>query len=67
MQDSRFLLHDKDFESMSADTGKDRSVEIRKLDNGFYGIFQHCGDSVFESGVFNKKELFLIWKILTKE
>jgi hypothetical protein len=66
MPDKRFLLEDRDFESMLVDTGKDKSIEIRKLDNGFYGIFQHFGDSVFESGVFNKKELFLIWKMLTR-
>ena len=65
---SKFLLSDRDFESVKANVKNSNiSVEIRKIDNDAYTIFEHIGDSVFEGGTFSKIVMKTIWQMLTTE
>jgi len=64
----KFLLNDKDFDSFKADipnTGK--TFEILKLDKDEYCLLEHIGDSVGEIATFTKKELLVLWNMLTTE
>jgi len=65
---SKFLLSDKDFESVKSQIGNTgRRLEIRKINNGCYSIFEYVGDSVFERDSFTKEEMRTIWQMLTTE
>ena len=65
---SKFLLSDRDFESIKANVKNSNiSVEIRKIDNDAYAIFEHVGNSVFERDTFTKEEMRTIWQMLTTE
>ena len=62
----KFALSDKDFESCRAQVAKsEQYLEILKLTNDEYMIFDHRGDSVTERGDFTKEELKTIWRMLT--
>jgi len=63
---SNFLLNDKDFESIHATIDSDASMELRKVSNGRYAVFEHHGGSVYENGVYTKQELRILWNMLTK-
>jgi len=65
---SKFLLSDKDFESIKARVGKtDRMLEIRKINKNDYCILEYLDNHVFEMGVYTKKEFETIWQMLTTE
>jgi len=65
---SKFLLSDKNFESVKAQVGNtSTTLEILDLDNGYYGVFEHVGDHVFPCGEYNKLQLKTLWKMLTTE
>ena len=65
---SKFLLSDKDFESVKSHIGASTStLEIRKINGGYYAIFEHVGDSVFERDTFTKEEMRTLWQMLTTE
>ena len=64
----KFLLNDKDFDSFKADipqTGK--TLEILKLDKDEYCLLEHIGDNVGEIATFTKKELRVLWQMLSTE
>ena len=64
----KFLLSDRDFESVKARIGNtDRTLEIRKLDKKDYVVLEYIGDCVFESGVYTKEILETLWQMLTTE
>jgi hypothetical protein len=64
----KFALDTKDFDSARADVqGQKTSLEIVKLDNTYYAIFEHNGDSADEVGCFTKAEMKTIWQILTTQ
>ena len=65
---SNFLLHDKNFESTKADIpGTNRVYELLNMGKDEYCLLEHEGDSVGEIASFTKKELFVLWKMLTIE
>jgi len=65
---NKFALSNRDFESIKAQvSGTETVLEIIKLDNTNYGIFEHNGDLVEEVGCYTKAELKLIWQMLTEK
>ena len=65
---SKFLLSDRDFESVKARIGSStNTLEIRKINGGYYAIFEHVGNSVFERDTFTKEEMRTLWQMLTIE
>ena len=65
---SKFLLSDRDFESIKARIGSStNTLEIRKINGGYYAIFEHVGNSVFERDTFTKEEMRTLWQMLTIE
>jgi hypothetical protein len=65
---SKFLLSDRDFESVKSRVGNTKTtLEINKIGKDEYAIFEHIGDSVFERDTFTKEEMKTIWQMLTTE
>ena len=63
---SKFLLSDKDFESIKASVGT-TTLEIRNLNNNYYGIFEHIGDQIFVIGELTKPQMERLWQMLGTE
>jgi len=64
----KFLLNDKDFDSFKATIPQtDKTFEILKLDKDEYCLLEHIGDNVGEISTFTKKELYVLWNMLTTE
>ena len=62
-----FILNDKDFESMKAPVANtDIVIELRKMPNKEYAVLEHIGGQVCENGTYTKRELEVLWKMLTK-
>lgn len=63
---SKFLLSDRDFESIKSQIrNTTRTLEIMKIDNDDYGVFEHDGNHVYERGNYTKTELRVLWQMLT--
>jgi len=62
----KFLLGDKDFESIKTSVGS-TTLEIRNLNNNYYGIFEHIGDQIFVIGELTKPQMKAIWQMLGTE
>ena len=66
MTQNKFALDDKDFESFKADVpGTDKTLEIYKFDKDEYCLLEHIGDSVAEIATLTKKEMRVLWMMLT--
>lgn len=65
---SKFLLSDKDFESIKSSCGTSgKTLELRKVGDNVYSIFEHIGNHVFERDSFTKEEMKTIWQMLTTD
>jgi len=66
MTQSKFALDDKDFESFKADVpGTNKTLEILKFDKDEYCVLEHVGDNVGEIATLTKKELKVLWMMLS--
>ena len=64
----KFILDNKDFDSVKADAPKpDTSFEIRKIGKDDYALFYNTRDNIFECWTFTKSELKVIWKMLSEK
>ena len=64
----KFLLNDKDFDSVRADIpNSNRSFELLKTDKDEYSLVEHGGDNVDGLLVLTKTEWRILWQMLTIE
>jgi len=64
----KFILDNKDFDSVRADAPKPgTSFEIKKIGKDDYPLFYHTSDSVFECWTFTKSEFKVVWKMLSEK
>jgi len=64
----KFLLNDKDFDSVRADIpNSHRSFELLKTDTDEYSLIEHGGDNVDGLLVLTKTEWRMLWQMLTIE
>jgi hypothetical protein len=64
----KFLLNDKDFDSVRADIpNSNRSFELLKTDEDEYSLIEHGGDNVDGLLVLTKVEWRILWQMLTIE
>jgi hypothetical protein len=62
---TKFILNDKDFESIKSIDFKGKYFELTKFGKDEYILFEHIGDSVGDIYTFTKKELFALWGMLS--
>jgi hypothetical protein len=47
--------------------GTDISLEITKIEEDSFAIYYHSGENVYDCAVFSKKELKVLWKMLSSK
>jgi len=58
----------KEFGSAKADIGNTgNSLELKKLDGDEYLVLLHTKDCPYELGIYTKKELETLWKMLSSK
>jgi len=66
-----FILDDKDFDSVKVDIPEESVIlELKRLDEKYFAVFEYYGekrDLINEAGVYTKKELETLWKILSEK
>ena len=56
----------EDFDSAKADIGKTgNTLEVKRLDRDEFVVILHTTDSPYELGIYTKKELETLWKMLS--
>jgi len=56
----------KDFGSARADvTGTNNTLELKRMDTDEFVVLIYTKDSPYELGIYTKKELETLWKILS--
>lgn len=64
----RFAFDNPDMNFVKADIEKNKSsLEVHKIEEDTYSVFSYHNDSPFERGTFSKKELKLLWRMLTEK
>jgi hypothetical protein len=64
----KFIFDDPDMEFVKADVpGTDISLEVTKIEEDSYAIYYHSGENVYDCAVFSKKELKVLWKMLSSK
>ena len=66
-----FILDNKDFDSMQVDIPEESvTLELKRLDEKYFAVLEYYGekrDLINEAGVYTKKELETLWKILSEK
>ena len=58
----------KDFDSAKCEIGDTGNVlEVKKLDGNEYVVILHTKDSPYELGIYTKKELETLWRMLSNK
>lgn len=64
----KFVFDDPDMEFVKADVpGRDITLEITKIEDDMFAIYYHSGENVYDCAVFTKKELKVLWKMLSSK
>lgn len=64
----KFVFDDPSMEFVKADVpGTEITLEITKIEDDMYAIYYHSGENVYDCAVFSKKELKVLWKMLSQK
>lgn len=64
----KFIFDDPDMEFVKADVPGDKTtLEVTKIEKDMFAIYYHSGDNVYDCATFSKKELKVLWKMLSNK